>query len=101
MGLLLRIGSQIPFQHRPGPVAGGANNERPDVPGQITGKISRGMDARAKLIYTDGRKVKKEFNYGSGYLSQSTRNLGVNEQVKEIIIYDYSGRSRKISPPFH
>ena len=56
------------------------------------------MEFSAELLYGDGRKQRIEFYYGSGYLSQSTRKLRVPKGVKEIILYDYKGQSRKITP---
>ncbi len=56
------------------------------------------LDSWAELIFTDGHKQKVEFYYGSGYLSQSTRRTRVPKNVKEIIIYDSKGKSRKIVP---
>jgi len=52
----------------------------------------------ADLLYSDGRKERVEFYYGSGYLSQSTRRFRVPIGVKEIILHDYEGHSRKILP---
>lgn len=53
-------------------------------------------DSRAELLFNDGKKEKIEFHYGSGYLSQSTRSIGIPSTVKQIIVYDYSGKSRVI-----
>jgi hypothetical protein len=55
------------------------------------------MDCWAEFVYADGRKVKSEFYYGSGYLSQSTRKIRVPYQVKELIIYDFKGKSRSVN----
>ncbi|HPM32330.1 MAG TPA: VCBS repeat-containing protein, partial [Chryseolinea sp.] len=56
------------------------------------------LDSWAELIYSDGRKQRVEFSYGSGYLSQSTRRMRIPKNVKEIIVYDSKGNSRKIVP---
>jgi len=56
------------------------------------------MASHADIFYQDGRKQKIEFYYGSGYLSQSSRKLLLPTSFKEIVIYDYAGRSRKIIP---
>jgi enediyne biosynthesis protein E4 len=53
-------------------------------------------DSRAELIFSDGRREKIEFYYGSGYLSQSTRTIQVPRDVKQLIVHDFSGRSRMI-----
>ena len=54
------------------------------------------FDSWAELIYGDGRKSKIEFYYGSGYLSQSSRKVRIPLGVKEIVIYDYRGKSRTV-----
>jgi len=56
------------------------------------------LEYRGDLLYGDGRKERIEFYYGSGYLSQSTRRVRIPKGVKEIMLYDYKGRTRKISP---
>ena len=56
------------------------------------------MEFRADLIFANGRKQQIEFYYGSGYLSQSTRKVRIPKGVKEIILYDYKGQTRKIIP---
>jgi enediyne biosynthesis protein E4 len=58
----------------------------------------RPTDAGAYLIYADGRKVKREFPYGSGYLSQSSRHLKVPNAVQSVTIYDFSGKERPVNP---
>jgi len=57
------------------------------------------MECSADLSHADGRKERVEFYYGSGYLSQSTRKFRVPKDVKEIVLFDYKGQSRKITPP--
>jgi len=56
------------------------------------------LDVRAELIYPDGKVQKMEFYYGSGYLSQSSRRIQIPRDVKELIIYDSKGDSRKVNP---
>jgi enediyne biosynthesis protein E4 len=56
------------------------------------------MASHADIFYQDGRKQKIEFYYGSGYLSQSSRKILLPRSFKEIVIYDYAGKSRKITP---
>lgn len=53
-------------------------------------------DSHAVLLFSDGKKQKVEFYHGSGYLSQSTRNFEIPSGVKEMIVHDYSGKSRVI-----
>jgi enediyne biosynthesis protein E4 len=54
------------------------------------------FDSWAEFIYGDGTKSKIEFYYGAGYLTQSSRKVRVPSGVKEIVIYDYSGKSRTV-----
>jgi hypothetical protein len=54
------------------------------------------MDAWAEIVYSNGKKAKVECYYGSGYLSQSSRTLLLSEKVKSAVIYDFTGKSRKI-----
>ena len=54
------------------------------------------MESWAEIIFNDGKKQKIEFYYGSGYLSQSSRTLKIPKGAKEIVIYDYTGNSRKV-----
>jgi enediyne biosynthesis protein E4 len=56
------------------------------------------LDSGAELITTEGKKVKVEFFYGSGFLSQSSRRLKIPKNIKEITIYDSRGKARKITP---
>jgi hypothetical protein len=54
-------------------------------------------DSRAELIYASGRKLLYEFNYGSGYLSQSSRTIHVfAASVVSIRMWDFKGNSRLI-----
>jgi enediyne biosynthesis protein E4 len=54
------------------------------------------LDVYADILYTNGKKQRIEFYYGSGYLSQSTRQWRIPASVVEMTIYDFKGRSRKI-----
>jgi hypothetical protein len=55
------------------------------------------LDAYALIEWEDGLLQKKEFYYGSGYLSQSSRYLSLNSGWKNIKIVTYSGKERVIS----
>jgi hypothetical protein len=55
------------------------------------------MDAGAVIHYTNGRTERKEFHYGFGYLSQSTRHLKLSGEIKSVWIYDYRGNKREIN----
>lgn len=55
-------------------------------------------DAYAIIHNTNGTLSKKEFNYGSSYLSNSSRKLKVNwNQTDYIEVYSYTGKIRKIA----
>lgn len=62
-----------------------------------TGIPLKPLDAYAEILFDNGKKQRREFYYGATYLSQSARVLWVNEKVKSVIIYDYSGNKRQIS----
>jgi enediyne biosynthesis protein E4 len=63
--------------------------------GRPTLRIQAGpMDAGADIIYTDGHHERREFYYGSAYLSQSSRTFWLPANVSQVTIYDFSGKSR-------
>jgi hypothetical protein len=51
-------------------------------------------DSYAEVSYSDGRKQRIEFYYGSGYLSQSARSFTLPKEATEIRIYDFAGKGR-------
>lgn len=51
-----------------------------------------------ELTFTDGRKQRIEFYYGSGFMSQSTRQFRISSNVKELALYSAKGLTRKLSP---
>jgi hypothetical protein len=53
-------------------------------------------DTYAEITFQNGRKRRVELYYGSGYYSQSTRTLPVPSGATEVLIYNRSGKSRKI-----
>ncbi|CAN5449516.1 VCBS repeat-containing protein [soil metagenome] len=55
-------------------------------------------DQYALIKYKDGSTEKKEFYFGSSFLSQSARFIQVNDLMSEINITDNKGSSRKIIP---
>ncbi len=55
------------------------------------------MDAWAEVTLKDGSRRKVEFYYGSTYLSQSTRQIKLDDQVVSIIIYDFAGNRRQMN----
>ncbi|HEX6226510.1 MAG TPA: VCBS repeat-containing protein [Chryseolinea sp.] len=60
--------------------------------------VPQPFDFWAEVFYGDGRKSKIEFQYGSGFLSQSSRKVRLPAGIKEMIIYDFSGKSRRVQP---
>ena len=55
-------------------------------------------DSWAEVIFEKGDRQRVELYYGSGYLSQSGRFFKIPNGVKEIIIHDFRGASRKVIP---
>jgi len=55
-------------------------------------------DAYAEIIFTNGKKRKQEFYYGSSYLSQSSRILILPEGIKEVRLVNVEGQVRKVIP---
>ncbi len=55
------------------------------------------LDVSALVIYKNGKKQKREVNYGSSFLSQSSRFLNVDNNVVSIEIIDTKGNMRKIN----
>jgi len=61
----------------------------------------RNDDVSAVLTFENGRKERREFCYGSGYLSQSSRVIRLPEGVSSLIITNYKGETRKITNHNH
>ena len=55
------------------------------------------QDAYAQISYLDGSQEKREFYYGSGYLSHSSRHLKLSNKMQTVKIYDFQGRVREIT----
>ncbi|MDQ6844809.1 MAG: FG-GAP-like repeat-containing protein, partial [Bacteroidota bacterium] len=53
-------------------------------------------DFTAEVTYTDGKKRKMEFYYGSTYLSQSSRTFAIEKNMKGIVITNFKGVKRKV-----
>ncbi len=52
---------------------------------------------KAIISYKNGKKEKKEFYYGEGYLSQSSRYIVFNKKmIRQITIFSYTGEKREI-----
>ena len=60
--------------------------------------MPKAMDFLCELIFENGKKQRIEFNYGSGFLSQSSRSISIPKGIKEIIITDFQGNKRKVQP---
>jgi hypothetical protein len=52
------------------------------------------LDVYALIRYKNGAVQKREFNYGSSFLSQSGRFLLINEHVSSIEVTDSQGKKR-------
>jgi hypothetical protein len=55
------------------------------------------MDVSATIEYKNGKKQKRELNYGSSFLSQSARFINVESGVSSITIKDSKGVERKLN----
>jgi enediyne biosynthesis protein E4 len=55
------------------------------------------LDAYAVLTLADGTTRRREFYYGSTYLSQSSRYLKVPENTVKAVIYDFRGQARTLA----
>jgi len=55
-------------------------------------------DFSIDMFYADGQKRHEEAYYGSTYLSQSSRKLPVNGNIKKIVITDFRGNKREVIP---
>lgn len=53
-------------------------------------------DVTATVTLSDGRKYQHEFQYGSSYLSNSSRSLKLSPKISAIMITDYQGNERSI-----
>lgn len=53
-------------------------------------------DVYAIISFADGKKRRQEFYTGSGYLSQNTRAVIVNEAITQVTVYDNNGNARAI-----
>jgi hypothetical protein len=52
------------------------------------------LDYKAEITYKDGSKSLKEFYYGDGFLSQSSRILPITDVYQKVEITDYQGKKR-------
>jgi hypothetical protein len=56
----------------------------------------RADEVSAEITYGSGEKEIKEFNYGSGYLSHSSRICRVPPGAESVVITNYRGVKRTI-----
>lgn len=54
-------------------------------------------DFSAEIQYQDGSKRRVEFQYGDTYLSQSSRRLPVEKNVKKITVTNFQGKQREVN----
>ena len=54
------------------------------------------LDVRAEITLGDGGKLVKEFYYGSGYLSHSSRTFSLENNYKSVILIDFQGNRRLV-----
>ncbi len=64
------------------------------------GKVvqAQNQETYALITLKDGRTYRQEFYYGSTYLSHSSRSLVLSKEVESVVIYNYLGNSRTITP---
>jgi hypothetical protein len=53
-------------------------------------------DIAAELTFKDGTSRRQEFYYGSSFLSQSARFFNPGDSTKSLVIYNNSGKTRKL-----
>jgi hypothetical protein len=53
-------------------------------------------DGYADLYFKNGKKRREEFNYGTGYLSQSSRAL-ISQDLLKVTITDFTGKQRQMN----
>jgi len=61
--------------------------------------VAESDDAYAIVTLRTGKKYKHEFQYGSTYLSQSSRTLMVSSEVERIEVFDFKGKHRAVDFP--
>jgi hypothetical protein len=64
---------------------------------EILPTISLGpLDVRAEITLADGRKLVKEFYYGGGYLSHSSRTFSFKDNFRSVVLIDFQGNRKEI-----
>jgi len=54
-------------------------------------------EVSAEIIFRNGKKQRREFYYGSSFISQSARFISINKKVSSVTITDSNGRARKMN----
>ncbi|HKG67435.1 MAG TPA: hypothetical protein VKA92_01105, partial [Segetibacter sp.] len=54
-------------------------------------------DLSADIIYSENKKMRTEFYYGSTFLSQSSRKMKIDKNAQKIVITDFKGNKREFS----
>jgi hypothetical protein len=54
-------------------------------------------DVYAEIVFTNEKKRKQEFHFGSSYLSQSSREVVLTPGVKVVRIVNMKGQTRKFT----
>ena len=62
----------------------------------ITNIPLQSTDVSAEIVYKNGQQQKREFYYGSSFLSQSARFLSISKDVSSVMITDSFGKTRTI-----
>jgi enediyne biosynthesis protein E4 len=57
------------------------------------------LEMKVELFYKDNKKTIVEIPYGSGYLSQSSRQIRIPGEIEYVLIFNSRGQSRKVN--FH
>ena len=76
-----------------------AANNSGNLKAHVTGKEGKYFratrdDSYALITLRNGKTYKHEFYYGSGYLSQSSRTITINDKIDSLIVYDFKGKRR-------
>ena len=56
----------------------------------------KSLDVSAIITYKNGKKQKRDLNYGSSFLSQSGRFLNIDSNVVSVLITDSKGSKREV-----
>ena len=54
-------------------------------------------EVSAEITFKNGKKQRREFYYGSSFISQSARFISIDKNVSSIIITDSNGKTRKMN----